>query len=290
MDDLARLELSQDEMKAMLDAAGTRVLAHLAGIGEAHARGDVDTARDREMCRAMKESAPENGTALEPLLDRFFDEWIPRTLTTNGPGYLAYIPGGGIFTAAIADLVADTTNRFTGTWFGAPPLVQLESNALDWLRDFMGFPDGARGLFTTGGSMATFNAIVCAREKILGSRIRDGVLYTSTQAHHSVKKSAKLAGIAADRVRAIPVDASFRMRVDALEAAIEEDTKAGLLPFFGERSSSRVASWQTAGSSPGSASSRFAREKRRWTPASKKSGPARPRFFPYERKLRAEGP
>src|SRR5262249_22630138 len=155
-------------------------------------------------------------------------EWIPRSFTTAGPGYLAYIPGGGVFTAAIADLVSDATNRFTGIWRAAPALVQLESNVLDWFRDWMGFPPTAAGLFTTGGSMANFNAIVCARERHLGAEIRPGVLYTSTQAHASVVKSARLAGIQSDRVRMVAVDGQFRMRVNALKEAIEADRRAGL--------------------------------------------------------------
>jgi aromatic-L-amino-acid/L-tryptophan decarboxylase len=110
--------------------------------------------------------------------------------------------------------------------------VQLESNALDWLRDWMGFPRTARGLFTTGGSMATFNAVLCAREQYLGAEIRPGVLYTSDQVHHCVNKSAKLAGIMPDRVRSIPTDARFRMRVDALREAIAADRAAGLSPFM----------------------------------------------------------
>ena len=119
----------------------------------------------------------------------------PRSsFTASSPGYLAFIPGGGIYPAALADFIADTTNRYTGVWQAAPALVQLEANALDWLRDWMEFPSEARGLFTSGGSMATFNAIVCARERYLGAEIRRGVLYTSDQAHHSVVKSAKLAG------------------------------------------------------------------------------------------------
>lgn len=231
MDD-ASLELPVDVMRRMLQTTSARVLDHLAHVGDQHSRGDVGLEADRARCIALRESTPpEEGSALETLLDTFYG-LVPKTLTTNGPGYLAYIPGGGIFSAAIADLVADTTNRFTGTWFGAPPLVQLEANALDWLRGMMDMPETTRGLFTTGGSMATFNAIVCAREKLLGERIRDGVLYASTQAHHSIKKSARLAGIAVDRVRALPVDASFRLRVDALETAIAEDRRAGLVPFL----------------------------------------------------------
>src|SRR5262249_8253605 len=161
--------------------------------------------------------APEQGTALEALLDRLFGEWIPRSFTTIGPGYLAYIPGGGTFPSALADFIADTTNRFTGVWMAAPALGQLEANALDWLRSWLDFPPEARGLFTSGGSMANFNAIVCAREHSLGADIRPGVLYTSDQAHHSVAKAAKLAGVMPDRVRVIPSDERYRLRVDALE-------------------------------------------------------------------------
>ena len=110
--------------------------------------------------------------------------------------------------------------------------MQLEANALDWLRDWMGFPPDARGLFTTGGSMATFNAIVCARERHLGAEIRRGVLYTSDQAHHSVLKSAKLAGVMPDRVRADRVRRSLSGCASiALREAIAADRRAGLTPF-----------------------------------------------------------
>ena len=108
----------------------------------------------------------------------------------------------------LADLIADVVNRYTGVWLAAPALVQLESNALDWLRDWMEFPVQTRGLFTTGGSMAHFNAVLCAREQHLGSEIRSGVLYGSTQMHHSMIKSARLAGIMPDRIRAVQVPSS----------------------------------------------------------------------------------
>ncbi len=193
----------------MADEVVARSVEHLASVERQPSRGDVDAAA---LCRSLREPAPEQGTALGPLLDHLFRDCIPRSFTTIGPGYFAYIPGGGLYPAALADFIADTTNRFTGIWQAAPVLVQLEANALDWLRDWMGFPDTTRGLFTTGGSMATFNAILCARERLLGADIRRGVLYTSDQAHHSVLKSAKMAGIMPDRVRAIPADDMYRLR------------------------------------------------------------------------------
>ena len=222
------LEFTPDEMRAMADAVVSRAIEHLARIAEQPCCGDLNA---EALCRSLREPAPEHGSALEPLLDTIFNDAVPRSFTSSGPGYLAYIPGGGIYPAALADFIADTTNRYTGIWMAAPALIQLEANALDWLRDWMGFPPTTRGLFTTGGSMATFTAIVCARERHLGAEIRCGVLYTSDQAHHSIGKAAKLAGIMPDRVRAVPSDRRYRLRADALAEMIAADRRSGLTPF-----------------------------------------------------------
>jgi len=231
MTNIADLEYTADDMRAMTDAVVRRSIDHIVSLPVQPASGDVDAARVGALCRAMREPAPEQGTPFEPLLDRLFDEWIPRSFTASGPGYLAYIPGGGLYPAALADFIADAANRYTGVWQAAPALVQLEANALDWLREWMDFPPEARGLFSSGGSMATFNAIVCARERHLGPDIRGGVLYTSDQGHHSILKSAKLAGVMPDRVRPIPSDDRYRMHVGALAEAIAVDRRAGLTPF-----------------------------------------------------------
>lgn len=228
--DVASLDLSPAQMQAMGNAVVARAVAHLAALPEMPSCGDYTDIE--ALCRSLRESAPEQGASLEALLEPLFEEWIPRSFNTPAGGYLAYIPGGGVYPAALADFIADTTNRYTGIWQAAPALVQLEANALDWLRDWMQFPATTRGLFTTGGSMAIFNAIACAREKLLGHDIRSGTLYVSSQTHHCVVKAAKLAGIAHDRVRVIDIDNDFRLRTDELERAIVADRRAGLTPFM----------------------------------------------------------
>lgn len=227
--DPADLEFTPAQMQTMGDSVLRRVVDHLATIREQAVRGDVDAAA---LCRSLREPAPEQGSPINPLLDSLFNDWIPRSFNTASPGYLAYIPGGGVFPAALADLIANGTNRYTGVWLAAPALVHLESNALEWMRDWMQFPRTTRGLFTTGGSMANFTAIVCARERGLGADIRAGVMYVSDQVHHSVAKSARLAGVMPDRIRAISVDGLFRMRTDVLEDTIKRDRAAGLSPFL----------------------------------------------------------
>jgi len=227
--DPADLEFSVDDMRRMASAVAERAIDHIATLAAQPSCGDVGA---ENLARSLREPVPEQPSALELLLDGLFDEWIPRSFNAPGPGYLAYIPGGGLFPAALADFIADATNRYTGVWQASPVLVQLEANALDWLRDWMDFPPTTRGLFTTGGSMANFNAILCARERHLGVEIRRGVMYTSTQAHHSIAKSARLAGVFADRVRSIEVDEMFRIRVDTLRAAIDRERPDGLSPFL----------------------------------------------------------
>jgi aromatic-L-amino-acid/L-tryptophan decarboxylase len=258
-DDPASLDLDPATMRAMAHAVVDRVITHLATIGEQPARGPLDDAADR--CRAMREPVPEHGVELDRLLGPLFDEWVPRSFNAPGPGYLAYIPGGGLFPSALADFMADAVNRYTGIWNAAPLLVQLEANVLDWLRGFMGFPPEARGLLTSGGSMATFGAVVAARERLLGTRLREGVLYTSTQAHHCIEKAARLAGILPDRVRVLPVDARQRLRVDALADAIADDRRRGLVPFFVASSAGTV---NTGAVDPLDAVADVAAEERLW--------------------------
>jgi aromatic-L-amino-acid decarboxylase len=225
------LDITPEQMRAMADAVVSRCIQHLASI-DAQPSSGIENERIDDLCRELREPAPERGTDLETLLNQLFLTCIPHSFTTIAPGYLAYIPGGGLYPAALANFISDTTNRFTGMRHSAPALVQLEANALDWLRDWMGFPQTTRGLFTTGGSMATLSAVVCARERHLGPDIRPGVLYMSDQAHHSVAKSARIAGIMPDRVRSIPSDGRFRMDLEALAEAVANDRREGLQPFM----------------------------------------------------------
>lgn len=227
--DLAALEFSPTEMRALGHTVVDHAVQHLSTLHDQPVCGDIQATG---FFRSLREEAPEHAVALQPLLDLLFNELIPRSFNTAAPGYLAYIPGGGVYPAALADFIANTANRYTGVWTAAPALVQLEANVLDWLKTWMGFPGSAAGLFTTGGSGATFNAVLCAREKLLGHNIRSGVLYTSDQGHHSISKAAKLAGIAHDRVRAIPSDHEFRLDAQALKTAIANDRAQGLTPFM----------------------------------------------------------
>lgn len=224
------LEPSSDDMRAMVDAALRRVLAHLEQLDDAPAHV---TEGGRELAAALRENCvPADGAPLEEVLSTLFDRALDVTFNTASPGYFAYIPGGGLFASAVADLIADAINRYVGVWVAAPGLVQLESNVVTWLCRIIGLPEGSGGFLTTGGSLANFSAIVTARVNRLGERFDDGVLYASDQTHHSVRKAARLSGLRDDQVRVLPTDDAFRIDVDAARQAIAQDRARERRPFL----------------------------------------------------------
>jgi aromatic-L-amino-acid/L-tryptophan decarboxylase len=223
------LELSEGAMRAMVDEAMRRVLAHITSLPEQRMH---PTGGGQRLARALREPMPERGAPYRELLALLFDRALPATLNTASPGYLAYIPGGGLFHAAVADLIALATNRYVGLFRAAPGLVQLEANVIRWFSDALGLPATAGGVLTSGGSLANFIAVVTARRERLPPDFLRGVIYTSSEAHHSVLKAALLAGFPPERVRALPADARFRLPVAAVEDAIRADRAAGLTPFM----------------------------------------------------------
>ena len=223
------LEPDATEMRRLVDEAMRRIVAHITSLPEQPARGDEGAA---DYARTLIEPLPHRGEPYEKLLDALFDDYVPRSFNAAGPGYLAYIPGGGIFHSAIADLIADAVNRYTGVFAAAPALVQLEANVVRWFCEIVGYGRGSGGILTTGGSFANFSAIVAARKKLLPENFFDGTLYCSDQVHHSFQKAANLAGFPYANIREVPCDDKFRMRIDVLEEAIARDKRDGRTPFL----------------------------------------------------------
>ena len=223
------LELSSGELRRLIEGATDRILAYIESLPRqpsANAEGGADLAR------SLREPLPETGRPAGELLDLLFEKVIPKGFNTAGPGYLAYIPGGGIPHAAVADLIADATNRYVGVFAAAPGLAQIEANVVSWFSQIVGYPATARGILTTGGSLANFSAVVTARRERLPDDFLSGTIYASDQVHHSIQKAAMLAGFPEGNVREIASDERFRIRVEDLARAVAADRAAGKSPFL----------------------------------------------------------
>ncbi len=216
-------------MYRLVAEAMARIVPHIESLPE---QPSADVTGGASLARSLVEPLPERGESFESLLDLIFNRAVPKSFNTAGPGYLAYIPGGGIFHSAVADLVADSVNRYVGVFAAAPGLSQLEANVVRWFSDIVGYGPDARGFLTSGGSLANLSAVVVARRELLPRDFLQGTLYVSDQVHHSVQKAAMLAGFPIDNVRVIETDGRFCVRLDRLEERVAADRAAGMQPFF----------------------------------------------------------
>jgi aromatic-L-amino-acid decarboxylase len=224
-----QLELSTGALRALVEAAVERVAAYVESLP---GQPSADTEGGVELARSLVEPLPESGRPVDELLDLLFRRVVTKGFGTAGPGYLAYIPGGGILHAAVADFIADAVNRYVGVFAAAPGLAQIEANVIRWFCDIVGYPATAGGILTSGGSLANFSALVTARRELLPDDFLSGTLYASDQVHHSIAKAAILAGFPEENVRLTPSDGTFRIRMDALAGQVAADRAAGKTPFL----------------------------------------------------------
>ncbi len=149
---------------------------------------------------------------------------------TTSPRFMAYIPGGGLPYSALGDLLAATSNKYSGFASASPGAVRIENACAAWLSSVIGYPREAAGTLTSGGSIANLTAVVAAREA------RDpeggGAIYLTRFAHYCIDKALHIAGRRRSPRRVIPTDDNYRMSVPALEQALEEDRRSGVRPWI----------------------------------------------------------
>jgi len=176
----------------------------------------------------------EEGIDLDAALNLINHNVIRPGVKPCSPGYLAYIPGGGLYYSALADYLVAITNKYAGVYFAAPGAVRIEKMLLRWMTDFVDYPKSAAGDITTGGSIACLTAIVTAREanELKTKDIPKSVVYLTKQTHHSLDKALRIAGLNECVKRFIPLDKNFRMDSEILNQTILEDKKSGLNPWL----------------------------------------------------------
>lgn len=172
---------------------------------------------------------PEEGRELAELLETVLGDVMPLAGRIDHPRFLAFIPSSPTWASLLGSFLASGYNIFQGTWLESSGPSQIEFTVTEWFREWMGYPEGGGGLFTSGGSAANLIAIVAAREAA-GNPSR-GTVYASEQTHASVTRAARIAGVDPGLVRVVPTDDAFRIRPSRLVQAMAQDRADGLDPF-----------------------------------------------------------
>jgi aromatic-L-amino-acid decarboxylase len=192
-----------------------------------------------EVAHAVALPVPEEPMPVDDLVAHLRELAFEQSLLIGHPAFLGYIVGAGTVPGAAAELLAAGLNPCLGGYRLSPGAAEIELHLTSWLAGRFGMPEGAGGMIMTGGAMANFVGLKCARDERLGIDVREqGVrahgpvaLYASAEAHVVIRRAADMLGLGAAAVRTIPIDAQQRMRPEALEAAIEQDRAGGVRPL-----------------------------------------------------------
>jgi glutamate/tyrosine decarboxylase-like PLP-dependent enzyme len=192
-----------------------------------------------EVAPAVALPVPEAPMPVDDLVDHLRTLTFEHSLHLGHPAFFGYICGAGTVPGAATELLAAGLNPCLGGYRLGPGAAEIELHLTRWLAGRFGLPDGAGGMVMTGGAMANFVGLKCARDQQLGLGVREAgvaahgavAIYASEEAHVVIRRAADMLGLGAGAVRAIGVDGAQRMRVDALGAAIERDVAAGVRPL-----------------------------------------------------------
>jgi aromatic-L-amino-acid decarboxylase len=187
-------------------------------------------------------AAPDAGSTADAVLAEFRERLAPFAYAAQHPGSFSYFTPPPLPVAIAGETLARWLNQGIDVWLAGMAAPLVEEEVIAWLRDLVGYGDGSWGVLTSGGVMANAMAVAVARDVHLarllggsdpprGGRLEDARAYASDQTHFSIERGLDLAGFPSGTLRVVPSDDAFRLRADAVAAAIAEDRAAGLRPF-----------------------------------------------------------
>ena len=195
-----------------------------------------------DIASTLPTEPPTTAESLDTILDDFEQLIVPGVTHWNHPGFFAYFAITASAPGILAEMLMSTLNNNAMLWKTSPSATELELRVMDWLRQLLGLGDGWFGLINDTASISTLLALAAAREAKPELEIRERGMagrtdlprlrvYTSAHAHSSVDKAVLTLGIGHENVVHIDTDDDFRMRIDALEAAVRDDRARGYLPL-----------------------------------------------------------
>jgi len=230
------LDLSREAIDQLSSQASQLVAEYFNSITERRVfpdtyAGKLNTLIDTELS--------VDGEPLEKLLDECRTV-IDLSRHNGHPRFFGYVASPSTPIGAYAELIGAAFNPNITCWRSAPGGTEIEKLVVRWLGSLISYDTHARGLLTSGGSMANMIALLTASRRKAGYNVSTSglwnsgpplTLYVSEEVHMSVPKAADILGLGRDNVRTIRCDESLRLDVEALRRAIQDDLSKGLRPF-----------------------------------------------------------
>lgn len=233
-------EITRKEYEAVVRST---MASFLSSVGDDSAFSGINPYVLRERVKELG-FLPEKGLGFDKTLEKVEDVILPSLLRTWSTKYMPHLHSPALMETISSELLIASFNDSMDSWDQGPAATEIEVSMIEGLKKLYGYSDDADGTFTSGGSQSNMSAIISARDRYCREELgwdvkKNGLpeewrklrLYTSEISHFSMDKSAHILGLGYDAVRKIPVDSKYRVDTAAFEMMLEEDTKAGLLPF-----------------------------------------------------------
>lgn len=190
-----------------------------------------------EIFSALPKSPPENSESWDHIIDDFDQIIFPGITHWQSPDFYAFFPANSSYPSLLGEFLTAGLGAQCMLWETSPAAAELEEKMMNWLAEMTGLPENFQGVIQDSASTSTLVAILTAREKISNFLINnEGIkqnlyrVYCSQEAHSSVDKAVKIAGIGKNNLIKIEVDNELAMIPGKLEEAISNDLKKGLIP------------------------------------------------------------
>ena len=231
-------ELSPAEFRAIGHDLVDRIADFLGSLPDRPVAPDTTPSAIRALLGGS--SVPASGAEPAAIMREAAELLFDHSTFNGHPRFFGYITSSAAPIGALSDMLAATINANCGAWSLSPVASEMERQAVRWVAELIGYPSDAGGLLVSGGNMANIVCLIAALRAQAGWDVRaHGVgggagrrltVYASSEVHTWLQKGADICGLGIDSVRAVPVDASLAMDVNALLAQISEDRERGLQP------------------------------------------------------------
>ncbi len=223
----SRLSMSREEMLNLTNRVSEILVDHNLTLASQDA---WDGEFSDGIAKNFMTDPPEDGRNIDEVLEQATKKIFPYSLKLAHPKSFGFVSVSPTWPSVIADFLVSGMNSNVCTWLVASGPSQIELTVIEWIRQWLGYPDTAGGLLTSGSSVASVEAFVVAREA--ADNPTRATVYMSDQTHQSIIRAARVIGIPSDNIKKIPSDDSFSIDVNQLAETVVEDVNKGLQPVL----------------------------------------------------------
>ena len=157
----------------------------------------------------------------------FRDVIAPACISSDHPRYLSFVPTAPSEAATLFDLVVSASSIYGDWWLEGAGAIYAENETLRWLAELAGLPDGAGGVFVSGGTSGNLAALTTAREtwRRTHGRTRPAAIACGPNAHSSIRLAAMVIDVP---IVTVDPDAHGRLSENKLREMVGRAATDGL--------------------------------------------------------------